>query len=372
MSKDLKCDDIVEQIVEGKMSRRKLGQMMAAVGLGMVAMPIAGRQALADTDTIYFTWAGYDIPEMYPSYITLNGDGPKTPVFADEEEALQKLRAGFKADIMHPCSGRIGRWREAGVVQSIDTSRLSHWGDVFPDLRAVNGANADGEQWFIPIDWGNTSVLYRTDKIENPEESWSLLFDEKYKGRIAIGNDVTDTAVIGAIMVGAKNPYEASDEDLNKIRALWQKQKPLVRLFWSDTTELEQAMVSGEVWAGSAWNSSVLALRNAGIPVKYMNPKEGILTWCCGLMMDHRAEHIDGAYELMNAILSPETGTFLLTEYGYGHANQKAFDAVSDEELAAIGIPRDPKTMFERGYFSQPNTRLPELQQMFEEVKAGL
>ncbi|GAB5468762.1 MAG: ABC transporter substrate-binding protein [Rhodospirillales bacterium] len=372
MAKTLKRNEIVEQIVEGKLSRRQLGKMMAAVGISAAMVPVMGKRVLAAEDTVYFTWAGYDIPEMYQSFITKTGEPPKTPVFADEEEALQKLRAGFKADVVHPCSGRIGRWREADVIQPIDTSRLSNWEGVFPDLRDVNGAHADGKQWFIPIDWGNTSVLYRTDMVENPEQSWGLLFDETYKGRLSVGNDVTDTGVIAALMVGAANPYEASDEDLKKIRALWQKQKPLIRLYWSDTTELEQAMVSGEVVAGSAWNSSVLALRNAGIPVEYMNPKEGILCWCCGLVLDKRAENVDGAHELMDAILSPETGTFLLTEYGYGHANAKAFEAVSDEELAAIGIPRDPKDLFARGIFSKPNTRLPELQQIFEEVKAGL
>lgn len=372
MSKSLKSGEIVEQIVEGKISRRQLGRMMAAVGLSAVAMPVVTRPALSAEEVIYFTWAGYDIPEMYQAFIDQTGESPETPVFADEEEALQKLRAGFRADVVHPCSGRIERWREADVVQPIDTSRLSHWGDVFENLRGVNGASADGQQWFVPIDWGNVSVLYRSDLVENPEQSWGLLFDERYKGKLSVGNDVTDTGVIAALMIGAKNPYDLTDEELDKVRALWQKQQPLIRLYWSDTTELEQAMASGEVVAGSAWNSSVLALRNQGLPVEYMNPKEGILCWCCGLVLDKRAENVAGAHELMDAILAPETGTFIITDYGYGHANKKAFEAVTDEQLAAIGLPRDPQDLFARGVFSKPNKRLPALQQMFEEVKAGL
>jgi len=372
MTKPFKRDDIVEQIVEGKLSRRQLGRMMAAFGITAVTMPVMGRRALSAEEVVYFTWAGYDIPEMYQAFIDETGGPPKTPIFADEEEALQKLRAGFSADVVHPCSGRIERWRAADVIQPIDTSKLSNWENVFPDLKGVNGADADGKQWFVPVDWGNTSVLYRTDMVENPEESWTLLFDEKYKGRLSIGNDVTDTGIIAGLVIGAKDPYDMTDEELAKVRELWQKQKPLIRLYWTDTTELEQAMASGEVVAGSAWNSSVLALRDQGIPVEYMNPKEGILNWCCGLVMDKRAANVPGAHELMDAIISPETGTFLITEYGYGHSNKKAFDEVTDEQLAAIGLPRDPTEMFARGVFSKPNKRLSELQQTFEEVKAGL
>ncbi len=372
MPKTFRRDDIVEQIIEGKISRRQLGSMLAAVGITAVAMPMVAKRALAADDVTYFTWAGYDIPEMYQAFIEKHGGPPKTPVFADEEEALQKLRAGFTADVMHPCSGRISRWREADVIQPIDTSKLSNWENIFEDLRGVNGADADGKQWFIPVDWGNTSVLYRTDLVEDPEQSWGLLFDEKYKGRLSIGNDVTDTGIIAGLMIGAKDPYDMTDEELQKVRELWQKQQPLIRLYWTDTTELEQAMASGEVVAGSAWNSSVLALRNQGLEVKYMNPKEGILCWCCGLVMDKRAENIEGAHELIDAIISPETGTFIIVDYGYGHANKKAFDDVTDEQLAAIGLPRDPAEMFAQGIFSKPNKRLPELQQTFEEVKAGL
>ena len=370
----MRGNPIRDDLLRGRLSRRDLNKMLAAAGLSLVAMPLGRNARAAAGDMTYFTWSGYDLPGLFPGYVSKHGGPPGTALFADEEEALQKLRAGFQADVIHPCSARTRRWREAGVIQAFDTGRLANWADVFEPLKSINGANADGAQWFAPIDWGNTSVLYRTDlfDLQGQEESWTMLWDERYAGRLSIGEDITDTGVICGLLVGAENPYDLNDAQLAQTRELLKKQKPLLRFYWSDTTALEQAMASGEVVASSSWNSSVVALRNAGVPVAYAKPKEGILAWCCGLVLSATSQQVDLAHDLIDAMLSPEAGQWLITEYGYGHSNRKAFELVDVATLETIGLPPDPTAMFETAVFSRENTRLDELQAIFEEVKAGL
>lgn len=363
--------EYLDQLCGGKLSRRRFHQMLAGTGLSLVALPMFGRPARADEEAILFTWSGYDVPEAHPAYDAKYGAPPDMPLFSDEEEAFQKLRSGFQVDLAHPCSGRINRWRSANLLQPIDTSKLSNWGDVFDGLKVVNDANADGKQWFVPWDWGNTSVIYRADLVDVKEESWSILWDERYAGKIAMGNDITDTSIIAGLLIGAANPYEMTDEEIEKVRLLLQKQKPLLRMYWSDSTEFEQAMATGEIVIASAWNSSVATLRSQGIDVKYMTPKEGRLNWCCGLILQTNAPHPEKAHELMDAMLDPKAGEWLIN-YGYGHSNRKTFDLVSAELLAERGFPKDPTEFLKDGLFSKENTRLDDLQKMFEGVKAGI
>jgi len=366
----MKNTELRARLADGAISRRQLNRLLGAAGIAMVTMPLTPRRARAEDQVTYFTWSGYDVPDFFPGYVKKHGANPNLPIFSDEEEAFQKLRAGFFADVAHPCSGRIHRWRDAGVLQPIDTSRLSNWGDVFPVLKTVNGAGDDGKQWFVPVDWGNTSVLYRADLVEVKEESWTLLWDERYKGRLSMGEDITDTAIICGLVAGVQDPYSMTDADIAKVKALLIKQKPLLRFYWSDTTVLEQAMASGEVVASSAWNASIAALRKQGIDVKYMNPKEGRLTWCCGLILTAEAKEIDKAYDLIDAMISPEAGVWLIN-LGYGHSNHKAFEQVSEEVLAERGLAKNAEEHLKNGLFSRDNTRLDDLQQMFEAVKAG-
>lgn len=360
-----------DRIAGGRLSRRDVSRMLAAMGVATVTLPIARARAEA-SDLTYFTWAGYDDPGFFPAYVEEHGGNPNMPLFSDEEEAFQKLRAGFTTDVAHPCSGRIGRWRDAGLLQPIDTGRLSNWPDVFDSLRGINGANEGGQQWFVPVDWGNTSVLYRTDLVDIEEESWSLLWDERYAGKLSIGEDITDTAVIAGLLVGAKDPYDLTDEELAKVKAKLEEQKPLLRFYWSDNTTMEQALASGELVASSAWNSSAVTLKQQGIPVKYAQPKEGILSYCCGLVLMQDAPQPDLAHDLMDAMIAPEAGKWLIEVNGYGHSNRKTFDLIDEAVLADRGLPKNPTDLLATGVFSRENKRLDDLQQMFEQVKAGL
>jgi spermidine/putrescine transport system substrate-binding protein len=242
---------------------------------------------------------------------------------------------------------------------------------VFDKLKHINTADQGGKQWFAPIDWGNTAVIYRTDQVEPKADSWELLWDERYKGKISMGDDITDTGIIAGLLIGAKNPYAMTDEELKKVKDKLAAQKPLVRFYWSDNTVLEQGLASGEIVAASAWNGTLAKMLEQGVPVKWMSPKEGMLTWVCGAVLTSNATEVDKAHDLIDALISKEAGLWLI-DYGYGHSNKKAFEAAGAAALAKIGLPPDPSEHLERGTFSQDNQRLEDLQQIFEQVKAGV
>jgi len=363
-------NDLLAAIKNRSLSRRDMGRVLASAGITLAAVPMVAGRALAQDQASYFTWSGYDVPEFFPGYIEKHGESPALPVFADEEEAFQKLRAGFETDVAHPCSGRIVRWRDAGVIQAIDTSRLSNWDNVFADLKTINGAADGGQQWFVPVDWGNTSVIYRADLVEIQDESWEILWDERYAGRLSIGTDITDTAVITGLLIGVEDPYAMTDDDIARVKAKLEEQKPLLRYYWSDPTQLEQSLASGEVVASTAWNSALPTLIEQGVDVKFMNPKEGILTWCCGAVLTSNAAHPELAHDLIDALISPEAGAWLI-DYGYGHSNKISFDEADPQLLADRGFPADPTAYLQQGIFSRDNKRLDDLQQMFEAVQAG-
>ena len=92
-------------------------------------------------------------------------------------------------------------------------------------------------------------------------------------------------------------------------------------------TTVEQALAAGELVAAMTWNSSAVALKAEGVPVAFASPKEGALTWVCGAMISVGAPHVDKAHDVINSLLSPESGRFLINDYGYGHSNIKSFES---------------------------------------------
>lgn len=359
---------------QSTLSRRSFGKTLAALGLGVSVVPLVASRARAELPLTYLTYGGYDIAEFYPSFLAAHGENSvETSLFGDLDEAMQKILGGFTPDVSHCCISNVQRWREAGVSRPIDVSRLQHWNDVWEPLRNMEVIQADGQYWFVPFDWGNASVLYRADLVDEADgESWSMLYNEKYAGKIG-AYDAVENVVVAAIVAGVADPFNPAEEDFAKIEELLRRQRDVARFYWSDVSTKEQALASGEIVAAYAWNSSVQALRDQGVDVKFANPREGILTWVCGLtIISDDPENDDLRYEFLDAMLDPAAGQYLIDAYGYGHANQKAFDLVSAERLAQLGLD-DPTSFLSRGIFykaMEESTRLRYLQ-MFEQAKAG-
>ena len=80
----------------------------------------------------------------------------------------------------------------------------------------------------------------------------------------------------------------------------------------------------------------------------------------------------DRAYDLINAFMSPDTGEYWVMENGMGHANKKTYERISDDDLIMRGLtPGNIEEYIASGIFQATIQNEPELQAMYEEVKAG-
>ena len=167
-----------------------------------------------------FQWQDYMEPPFLAEYEKATGEKPAITIFADEDEAFSKMRAGFKPDVMGPCYYEFPRWKEAGLLAPIETSKLKNWNKLSPTLRNLPGISAGpGKVWFVPHYWGNTSLTVRTDLAPEyaKSQSWNILFDPKYKGRVSVMEGVDDTVPFIAHMAGV-NAYDMSDADWMKVQ----------------------------------------------------------------------------------------------------------------------------------------------------------
>src|SRR5580692_502787 len=201
--------------------------------------------ALAAPATL-FQWEDYMDPPFLAQYKAQFHEAPNIAIFADEDSAFAKMRAGYRPDVMGPCYYEFPRWKEAGLLEPIDTARLKNWTRISPSLRNLPGISAGpGKVWFVPHYWGNTSVTFRTDLAPEyvASQSWNILFDPKYKGRISVLDGVDDTVPFIARMIGV-DAYTMSDADWVKVQAKLHALIPHLRFVSSDDTALAQGLAS--------------------------------------------------------------------------------------------------------------------------------
>lgn len=347
----------IDRMAQGKLSRREMMRSAAAFGVGAMLLP---QRARAAEPLTVLEWGGYDDPSYFQAFMERHGSAPNFSIFAGEEDALAKVLAGFAADVMHPCNYSVGRFVSAGLTTPIDTTRLSHWNDIFPALQVAEGVLENGEIVMAPADWGNASIAYRPDLVDEAfkaDPSWSIFFDEAYRGRVSmLDNELV--IIIGEMVAGKSydEVYNLSGAALAAAARDWgARGLEMSRFLWTDASELQQALASGEIVAAYAWNDLVKNLRADGIAVEYAHPKEGFFTWFCGLTLLNTGKADPAmAYDFIDAWLSPETGKILIEGSGYGHANQKSFALADPAEVAAMGVTDPVAMMAESIVFRNP------------------
>jgi len=372
----------IDNMKLGRMTRREFHMGLASVGLATVTTPMLPRStfAAADDHPTVYTWAGYETPDMHPEYTAKYGESPNFSLWGDEEAAEAKIRAGFHPDVGMPCSYKVKKWTDLGFLKPIDTSRLKHWDDIIPVLKEVPDTFIGDDRMMITTWWGLTSVTFRSDLapeyIPEDKHTWGILWDPKYAGRLSMIDSLIDGVMVAAIYSGAKDPFNMTDAEVEVTRQLMREQRPLLRFYTNDTSSWEQGLASGEIIAAASWNSTPLNLsKQEGLEFMFMKPKEGAMTWTCGVVLFSyvKPEVEERAYDIIDAFMAPDCGQFMIEEFGYGHSNSKAFDAVSADQLALLGLPKDDISGYiAGGIFQATIQNEPQLQEMYEEVKAGL
>jgi spermidine/putrescine transport system substrate-binding protein len=363
-------------MIERTDRKRRRWSRLAMLALPTALLAAAAVSALAATSTLkYFTWAGYDDPSFRKPYTDKYGSGPQFSFYAGTDEGFTKLQSGFTADVAHPCIHDVKKWKEAGLLQPIDPSKVAAWNDLIPELRDADALVLDGKHWLVPWEWGASSVLYRTDKVQVTDQTFTILTDPKYKGKIAIPDAFDEIYQLTAVLAGIKHPLDLQEADYAAVQAQMKALRNNVRFIWQDPAQLEQAMASGEIEVAWGWPNSFKNLRSQGVPINFMlEPKEGLVTWLCGFAhLKSATAPVDEVYDFINALEAPESGKNLVENWGYGHANSKALALVPKADLEAIGLAGNPSDFLKKGNFLGPMSekQRERLQTMWDLVKAG-
>ena len=363
----------IDRLTSGRMSRREFQKALGLFGLSLVAYPVVTRPVRAADNLLVFGWAGFDDPALFPGYEENHGS-PDHAFFSDEQEGIQKLKAGFGADIVRPCIDVMQQWMTADL-KPIDESKLLYLDEQFESIRAPAPAYHDGQRFFVSLYWGFTSFIYRTDMtdITPEEESWSLLFDDRFAGRIAVWDSTDCVIPHTSLALGhSDDPFRPDGERLDQVADMIRKQRNLVRLYYPDVTTGVQAIASGEVVISYAWSEFLQPLRDEGIPFRWAKPKEGLISYNCGLALRDGNASEEAQYDFVNASMSADAGKFLIEVFNLGAANQKSFDMVDPSLIKEIELTSPDESLAGSHPFVYVPLDLKSKHiELFESIKAG-
>src|SRR6478672_9400410 len=209
---------------EPRLSREQVLRLAAAAGgAGLLGGRIGTAQAALDWLNAesgrlqVLDWAGYGNDGGQPMFAqygrTHPNNKPQFTYMTKEADALAKIHAGLKPALFRPYVGWVKYFAPSGLVQPWDPKQIPNFKQLNPFM--VKAGQYKGKQYGIPDDWGFDAILYRSDKVHPKARSWGLLFDERYKGKIAWYDDIGMITVAG-LYLKAKNPWNQTSAELDR------------------------------------------------------------------------------------------------------------------------------------------------------------
>jgi len=336
-----------------------------------IALVASGAFA-ADPELLVFDWSGFEEEGFYVAYEEKHGVAPSYAFFGEEEEAFQKLRSGFRADVSHPCSQSVEKWRAAGLIEPWDISKIPSYAEVEDSYKNNPIFADDTGVYFIPADAGMTAIAYNTEEVPAEDvASLQVFTNPKYAGRISLPDNVDDAYALAYLATGVSDWTTATQEDFERASAWMREAHALNRAYWADGAELAQLMGTGEVLISWAWNETPVTMAGEGFPIGFQREAvEGSSAWFCGYV-----NLVDGpgseekAHDFMEAWLSPKVTEYIVNEWGYGHANAANMAQIDEETLVEVGLgPVDVPILAQ---LPMDNTLREQMIQEFENIKAG-
>jgi spermidine/putrescine transport system substrate-binding protein len=291
-----------------------------------------------------FDWAGYEVEDFYVDFaekyenVTLSFGN----MGSSDADIFNQMNTGIRhPDVFHPYTGWLNFYVDEGMVAEIDVSKLKNW-DKVPDKFKELG-QIDGKQYFVPWDWGFSSVLYRTDKIASVD-TWGVLTDPQYDGHIMMWEDGPGAVTVSSYIHGW-DETAITAEQLAQSKEEWTRVLCANPTTWVYETDLVDGVKNNDVWAAYSWQGAYALLLGEGLPMAYADPKEERNSWVGMYGITAESQNYDLALRFIDEKLGDKTGENLVNQYYYGTVNQDVMNAITDENLKEAFSIDDPSIL---------------------------
>jgi putative spermidine/putrescine transport system substrate-binding protein len=245
-----------------------------------------------------------------------------------------------------------------GDVAPVNTNLVPNYKDVFPGLKNQPFNSVNGQMFGIPHGRGANILMWRSDKIKQPLDSWSAVFDQssQYKGKVTAYDSPIYIADAALYLKATKpdlkinNPYELDQKQFDAAVNLLKQQRQNIGEYWSDYTKEQQAFANGNTEVGTTWQVIANLLDADKVKIKTTLPKEGGTGWSDTWMISSKAKHPNCMYKWFNWIISPKVNAEVAEWFGEAPSNAKACQETSDKNFCTT-FHADDQAYFDKVAF---------------------
>ena len=282
-------------------------------------------------EVIVYNWGEY----IDPDTITMFEEETGIKVVYDEYETNEimypKVEAGATAyDVLCPSDYMIQKLIENDLLQEINF-------DNIPNVKNIGQQYFDQSQEFdpenkysVPYCFGTVGILYNKTMVDDPVDSWSILWDEKYADNILMQDSVRDAFMV-ALKLKGYSMNTLDEGELNEAKQILIDQKPLVQAYVID--QVRDKMIGNEAAIGVIYSGEAIFTQRENADLEYVIPKEGTNVWIDSWVIPKNAPNKENAEKLIDFMCREDVALKNFEYITYSTPNDAARALIEDEDI---------------------------------------
>lgn len=304
----------------------------------MAVVVIAGgifynsKEDLSGTNqVIVYNWGEYLDPEVITLFEKETGINVVYEEFETNEIMYPKVQSGAIAyDVVCPSDYMIQRMIENDLLAELNFDNIPDVKNIgqeyFKQSRQFDSEN----KYSVPYCWGTVGILYNKTMVDEPIDSWSVLWDEKYKDNILMQDSVRDAFAVALKYKG--HSLNSTDlDELEEAKELLIEQKPLVQAYVID--QVRDKMIGNEAAIGVIYSGEAIYTQLENPNLEYVIPKEGSNVWIDSWVIPKNAKHKENAEAFINFLCRPDIAKMNFDYITYSTPNTAARELIEDPAI---------------------------------------
>ncbi len=282
-------------------------------------------------EVVVYNWGEYIDPETIEMFEAETGIKVIYDEYETNEIMYPKVEAGTSNyDVLCPSDYMIEKLIENDLLAEINF-------DNIPNVKNINQQYFDQSQSFdpenkysVPYCFGTVGILYNKTMVDEPIDSWDVLWDEKYAGNILMQDSVRDAFMVSLKRLGySMNTLDNSE--LEAARDSLIEQKPLTQAYVID--QVRDKMIGNEAAIGVIYSGEAIYTQRENPDLEYVIPKEGTNVWIDSWVITKNAKNKENAEAFINFMCREDIAHMNFEFITYSTPNDAARALIEDEAI---------------------------------------
>ncbi len=246
------------------------------------------------------------------------------------EEMYAKYMSGaIDYDLICTSEYMVRRFIDEKQVQPIDWNNVPNRKNIGERYWKLISTFDPKCEYTMPYFWGTVGILYDSERVHGPVDSWEVLFNGEYSGEIIMQNSIRD-AYMCALKYKGYSLNTTDPQEMAEAQELLLRQKPDVEAYFVD--EVREEMLAGNAILAVCYSGEAAMARDRNEKLEYVLPKEGSNLWQdCWILMK-RSRNKEGAEKFLDFLCRVDIARKNFEEVYYPTPNEALYEELPEDE----------------------------------------